>query len=75
MGCGYLYGVSCSAQLLANGHPEMTIWREIGGLRGGPSRTAAPEQTKCGYEIARHLGGFVTRVGAARWGGGVPQGG
>ena len=53
----------------------MMIWREIGGFGGGPSQTAAPEQTKSGYEIAGHLGRCVARAGPARWGGGVPKGG
>ena len=65
---------SRSWQLLADGRPEMMIWRETGGFGGGPSQTAAPEQTKSGYEIAGHFGRCVARAGPARWGEGVPKG-
>ena len=54
VGRGMPKGPSCSWQLLAEGRPEMVIWREIAGFRGGLSQTAAPGQAMSGYEIAGH---------------------
>ena len=68
---GGAYRASFSQSLRANGRPEMSIWRGIGGLVRGPSHAAAAEQTASGYEIAGRLGGFAVRAGAARWGGGT----
>ena len=73
LGGGRLKGACRSWQSLANGRPEIIVWREIGGFRVGPSQTAAPEQTRSGYGIARHLGGCVARAGPPRRGGGGAQ--
>ena len=75
MGRGVPKGGSRSWQLLAEGRHELIFWRDIGGLRVGPSQTAATEQPKSGYEIAGRLGGCVTRAGAPRLEGGLPKGG